>query len=878
MRRRREDDLEREISAHLELEAEEQRDGGRSPEEARYAARRAFGNTLLIKEDVRATWRWASLESVRQDLSYAFRVLRKSPGFTAATLFSLTVGIGLNSSVFSVLNAILLRPLPAPESERLVRVFQDDWGNTSYPNYRDLRTQSTTLEGMAAYSWPNPVALSDPSSRDGARTEQVWSAAVSANYFDVLGVRAQRGRMFLPEEERATGAAPVVVLSDALWRRRFQADPAVVGRAVRINGHPFEVIGVAPPDVPQPEALFAHQLWVPVVMCAEVGIGDRLASRRQNWLRTIGRLRRDAAFEGLRSEVPVIAARIEAAAPQDARGLRFTPYPETRARLVSIPGARRLAWILQALVAIVLAIACVNIASLQLARSLSRGREIATRMAIGAGRGRIVRQFVTESLLLAFGGGLLGLLAAVWGGRLLLRLAPPFPRSIPLALDVAPDGRVLAFGLALALVIGVVFGVATALVTVRAGLNPRLKSGDLATRSRGWFAPGHLLVGGQVALSAVLLVAALLFLQSLANASRMGLGFRPENRLSVSVSPGMQRYADAEIRRLHAEGLERMRALPGVTSASSTIMLPLTGGYLGDGYVSPEGDAEPTERGRPMVFFDRVGPGYFDTMGATLLRGREFAEQDGPLARQVAVVNETFAHGFWPGEDPVGKRFRTGGVTGPLIEIVGVVSDGKYHSLGEGPQRHVYQPFLQGHAPSSFTFVLRTSGDTRGVAAAARATLRQFDPALPVIGVQTIGEHLAFAFWGPRVGATLVGVFALLGLALSATGLYGVLGFLVSRRVREIGVRMALGASPGNVLWLFLRRGLAMAAGGAVLGLFLAMAAARGLSRHLYGVPAWNATAFGSVAVLLLAVALLTCYLPSRRAVKIDPLCALRQD
>jgi predicted permease len=878
MRRDREDDLDRELSAHLELEAEEQRDAGRSLEEARYAAQRALGNSLLIKEDVRATWRWASLESVQQDLRYAFRVLRKSPLFTAATLISLTVGIGLNSSVFSVLNAILLRPLPSPEPERLVRIFQGDRGNLSYLNYRDLRAQSVTLEGLAAYSWPNPVALSDPSSRDGAGSEQVWSAAVSANYFDILGVRAQQGRMFLPEEERAAGAAPVVVLSDAVWRRRFQADPAVVGRVVRINGHPFEVIGVAPPDVPQPEVLFAHQLWVPVAMCAQVGFGDRLPSRRQNWLRTIGRLREDATVDGLRAEIPAIAGRIEEAAPQDARELRFTPYPETRARLVGTPGARRLGWILQGFVAIVLAIACVNIANLQLARSLSRGREIATRMAIGAGRGRIVRQFVTESLLLTFGGGLLGLMAAVSGGRVLLSLAPPFPRSMPVAVDVAPDGRVFAFGFALSLVIGVVVGVATALGTVRAGLNPLLKSGDLAVRSGGWFAPRRLLVGGQVALSAILLVAAFLFLESLANASRMALGFRPENRLAVSVSPGMQRYADNEIRRLHAEGLERMRELPGVASASSTIMLPLSGGYLADGYVWPEGDTDTSERGRPMIFFDRVGPGYLDTMGATLLQGREFGEHDGPLTRPVAVVNETFAHRFWPGQDPIGKRFRSAGVTGPLIEIVGVVNDGKYNSLGEEKQAHVYQPFLQGHAPSFFSFVLRTSGDTRGVAAAARAVLRQLDPALPITGVQTMREHLAFAFWGPRVGAALLGVFALLGLALSAAGLYGVLGFLVSRSVPEIGVRMALGASPGNVLWLFLRRGLAMAAGGALLGLLIAAAVARGVSHHLYGVSAWNPVAFGTVAAVLLGVALVACYLPSRRAVKIDPLCALRQD
>ena len=324
MGRDRDDDLDRELTAHLELEAEAQRDAGRTPEEAREAARRALGSTIAIKEDVRAAWRWGSLEPVRQDLRYAVRMLRKAPGFTVATLFSLAAGIGLNASVFSVLSAAFLRPLPAADPDRLVRVFQGSYGNLSYPNFRDVRARATTLEGLAAFSWPNPVALSVPSARNGASTEQVWSSAVSANYFDVLGVRPQHGRTFRDEEERAPGAAPVVVLGDTLWRRRFDADPAVVGTVVRINNHPFEVIGVAPARMPQPDGLFAHQLWVPAVMCGQVGIGDRLESRRQNWVRTVGRLRPEASVEALQAELGVLARGIEAAAPVEARDLRFT--------------------------------------------------------------------------------------------------------------------------------------------------------------------------------------------------------------------------------------------------------------------------------------------------------------------------------------------------------------------------------------------------------------------------------------------------------------------------------------------------------------------------------------------------------------------------
>jgi predicted permease len=849
-----------------------------SPEEARYAARRALGNTLLIKEDVRATWRGAPLESVQQDLRYAFRSLRKSPAFTVATLFSLALGVGLNASVFSMLNAILLRPLSAPEPDRLVRIYQHARGNLSYRNYLDLRARTTTLQDVAAFSWPNPVALSDALAGEGARTELVWSAAVSASYFDVLGVRAQRGRTFLPEEEGAPGAAAVAVISDGLWRSRFRADPAVIGRAVRINGRPFEVVGVAPANVPQPEPLFAHQLWVPAVMCGQVGIGDRLAHRRQTWLRTIGRLRPDATLEGLRAEMPVIAGAIEAAAPREADGLRFTPYAETRARLVGLPGARRVGWILQAVVGLVLGIACVNIANLQLARLLSRRREIATRMAIGASRGRIVRQLLTESLLLTLLGGGLGLMAAAWGSRLLLALAPPGPNGMPFAVDVAPDARVLAFGLLVSLAIGLVVGLATALGPARDGLHPLLKSRGVTARGGGWFSPRRLLVAGQVALSAVLLVTAFLFLESLSNASRMNLGFRPENRLSLSMRPVMVGYPETKARRLHDDALQRISELPGVISASSTLMLPLSGGYLGDGYVWPEGDLEPSDHGRPMVYFDRVGPGYFSTMGATLLQGREFTKQDEQGSRPVAVVNQTFADRFWPGQNALGRRFRMAGVSGPLVEVVGVIGDGRYNSLGEDPQRHVYQPLLQGSVASGFILVLRTAADPHSVATAARLTLEQLDPDVPITSLQTLTEHLRFAFWGPRVGAMLLGGFALVGVALSAAGLYGVLGFLVSRSGPEIGVRMALGASPASVLLLFLRRGLAMAGAGVILGLVLSAAAARGVSSHLYAVPAWNPVTFAGVGGLLLAVAFVASYVPSREAVRIDPLRALRQD
>jgi predicted permease len=869
-------DLDRELQAHLDLEAAEQRESGLRPDQARYAARRALGNTTAVREDVRDAWGWTSLERLAQDLRYAFRILRNTPGFTAVAVLSLTLGIGLNSSVFSILNALFLRPLPAPEPERLVRIYQHTRGNTSYRSFRDLQARSETLDSLAAFSWPHPVALTIPQGEGAGQTEKIWGAAVSASYFEVLGIQAQLGRTFSPEEDTAPGKFPLAVIGDSLWRTSFHSDPSVVGRFVRINGNPFEIIGVASPNVPQPEALFAHQFWVPVSMCGQIGIGNRLENRQQTWLRMIGRLQPRTTLPQLQAEAGVIAKQIEASDPEKARDLSFAPYLETDGRMVGIPGVREFGWILQAIVLLVLVIACANIANLQLARSLARTKETAIRMAIGAGRRRILRQFVTESVLLTAFGGTLGLAAAFWGARALLLLAPPLPNSIPLSLDVAPDWRVLGLGFAASVVVGVAFGAITALSAAKFGLNPLLKSGDLSVQAgRKWFSARKLLVAGQVALSVVLMVAAGLFVESLANARCLDLGFEPEHRLAVGVDAGMLGYREEQRRALWTEAQRRLAALPGVVSASSTVILPLSGGYLGDGWIWPEGDLEPSDAGRPMVYFDRVGPAYFQTMGTTLLEGREFTERDLQDSPPTAVVNETFTEAFWPGENAIGKRFRSGRVDAPLIEIVGIVRDGKYNSLGESPQRHVYQPFWPDSAGA--TFVLHTAVDPRGVVGAARASLREIDPELPV-SIQTMAEHLGFAFWGAEIAATLLGAFAFLGLLLSALGLYGTLAFVINRSIREIGIRIALGASPRGVQRLFIQRGLTMALAGALPGVLAALAGTRLLTSYLYGVNPLSPVTLTSVVALFLFVAFLASYLPSKRAVRIEPLRALRHE
>ena len=875
-RRRREDDLDHELRAHLDLEAEEQRAAGLSPRDAGNAARRALGNAALVREDTRAVWGWTSLETLAQDLRVSLRMLRKTPGFAAVVILSIALGIGLNSSVFSVLNGLLLRPLPVPEPDRLVRIYQHSFGNTSYRNYRDLQAQSKTLASLAVFSWPVPVALGVPGPGGSTENEQVWGVVVSANYFDVLGVRAQIGRTFLPGEDATPGQPATVVLSDQLWRTRFRSDPDTLGRTVRINNHEFVIVGVAPPNVPQPDGLFAHQFWTPVTMGAAVGIGNRLANRRQTWLRMLGRLATDATVPQLQAETRIIAGRLEAAEPRDARGLSFTAYRETDSRFRGMPGARQFGWFLQAVAALVLAIACANVVNLLLARALGRTRELGVRLAIGASRGRILRQLITENLVLAGLGGALGLVSAIWGARLLLRLAPPLPG--PIGPDVTPDWRVLAMGTALSALIGVLLGAVVAFASARSQVNSQLKSAaSLSRPGRKWTSPRDLLVAGQVALSVVLLIVAGLFLQSLRNARRLELGFEPEHRLTVAVSPIRAGYGEEKSRALHAEALRRFESLPGVISASATIMLPLSGGYLGDGYVWPEGDDRASEAGRAMIYFDRVGPRYFETMGGALLQGREFTERDRNGGPPVAIVNETFAKSYWPGENPLGKRFRTNSSAGPLIEIVGIAPDGKYNSIGETPQRHVFQPFAEGFA-GGFNFVIRTAGDPGSLAAAARAELRAIDPSLPITGLKTMQEHLGFAYWGPESGARLLSTLAAVGLVLSVIGLYGMLAFVVRRSIPEIGIRMALGATPGSVLRIFIRRGVLIAIAGSLAGIPLAFLATRALAHYPFGVSPADATTFATAPLLLLAVAAIACYVPSRKAAAIDPLRALRHE
>ena len=817
-----------------------------------------------------------------QDLRYGVRMLLKNKAFTTVCVLTLALGIGANTAVFGLLNTLLLRPLAIPEPERLIAIYSGQEGanlyrRTSYPNYTDLRDRTRELSSVAAYSWPIPINLATGS--DEPSVEVAWAHVVSGNFFDVLGLRPHLGRQFAPEEDRTRNSHRVVIVSHKLWRARLGGDPSAVGRTLKLNGHSFQVIGVAPERMAQVDVPFVADLWVPLAVQEMVMPGQhgKLDGRTETWLRMLARTATGSTLERVRAELQSIARGLEQTHPSQNRKLAFTALPEGESRARMLGTTTRLSWALLAITGFILLIACANIAALLSARSLARAREISIRTAIGAGRGRLLRQLLTESLTLALLGGGLGVGAAAVLSRYLHDLVVP-PVPAPTALDFSLDLRVLAFTLAVTCVTAVLFGLAPAWRASRSDLTALLTGGNLsAPGGRPSLDARNLLVAGQVALSLVLLVAAALFLKSMQNARQIDIGFVSEHRLLASVNCGRQGYSNEQGKRFYDQLLERVRAIPGVLSVTTTAFLPLSGGYLGDTVVYPEGKEVTPEERRPVVIQDRVGSAYFKTMGTPLLRGRDLTDFDREGTPQVAIVNETFAQTFWPQEDPVGKRFRVGAPGGPAVEVVGLVRDGRYENLGETPQRRMFLAVRQQYQ-SAISLIVHTAGSPRDVAAKIRAEVRSLDPYLPVTGVKTMSEHLGLALHGARTAAVLVSAFGLVGLVLAVIGVYGVLAFMVSQRTREIGVRMALGATPARVVGLVMRRAMGMVLAGVVLGAGGAWALTRFLAGLLYDVSATDPFAFVSAVAALTLAALVAVFLPARRAAKVDPMVVLRHE
>jgi predicted permease len=814
------------------------------------------------------------METLWQDLHYGVRMLRKSPGLTAVAVITLALGIGANTAIFSLVNTVLLRPLPVARPERVVEVSlvrkNSAFTNFSYPLYIDFRDRNDVLEGMAAYRFA-PMSLS----REG-NNERVWGYLASGNYFDVLGVRAFKGRMFTQEEDRVPDANPVAVVSHGCWQRRFGGDPDLVGKTILINGHRFTVVGIAPANFSGTVLIFTPEIWVPIMTAKQIEPGSNwLDSRGSGVLFTFGRLKPGVSEAQVQASLNALLASLAPEYPQ---------YPQLAATRIQLmpPGlvlpflrnqTLSFAWVLMATVGLVLLIACTNLANLLLARATGRRKEIAVRLALGASRSRLVRQLLTESVLLALAGGAVGWLLALWMIDLVTAFKPPV--DFALAIDLKVDWRVMLFTLITSFVTGVLFGLAPAWQATKPDLVAALKDESSAAGYRRSRLRNGLVVA-QVALSLVLLVAAGLIVRSLQQVQTVGPGFEIEHTVTASVDLNLQGYNGPRGREFYKQLIARVDALPGVQSASLINYLPLNLDRS-SASVYVEGQAPTRGADTPDVQCNNVWPRYFETMGIPLLQGRDFTMQDDPQSPRVVIINKTFARRFWPGQNPIGKRLRRGGPDQPLWEVIGVAKDGKYWSLGEDPQPFFYVPMVREYR-SNAALVVRTTGDPRGLIHAIRRAVQQLDANLPVYDAKTMSEHMRLSLFPLRTGAWFAGSFALLALALAGLGIYGVMAYAVSQRTREIGIRMALGAQASNVLKLIVRQGMTLALIGLIIGLAGAIALTRLMSSVLYGVSANDLVTFAAVTLLLALVVLIACYVPARRATKVDPMVALRYE
>jgi len=806
-----------------------------------------------------------------QDIRYGWRQLRKHPGFTALAVASMALGIGANTAIFSLVDTVLLRPLPLREPSQLIAVDGQlrngtDFTLQSYPNYKDYRDRNTVFSGLLAYRF---VVAS--LSHNGVN-ERVWGYDVSGNYFDVLGVKPALGRGFRAEEDRTPGSQPVVIVSHACWQKRFNGDPSIIGQTILLNTHAFTIVGVAPAGFVGTEVAYAPEFWVPMMMAKQIEPGSTwLDARDSDNLFVIGRLKTGVTSAQAKAQLDGVTAQLAKEHPKENAGrsvLLMPPglfIPDIRNSIFAFSG------LLAVVGALVLLLACVNLANLLLARATERRKEIGIRLAVGASRARLVRQLLTESVMLSLAGGAVGLLLAGWTNHLVSSIK--LPTDIALLFDLRIDWRVLVFTLALSILTGMIFSLIPALQSSRPELVPALKDeSSLAGFRRSRLR--NTLVIAQVALSLVLLISAGLIVRSLQAAQRMRPGFNPQNAVALSVDVGLQGYDDAKGRAFYRRMMDRAAAIPGVRSVAVTDVLPLSLDYSSN-TIYIEGQPAKSRSDLPVAIPYSVSPKFFETMGINL-RGRDFLPNEDKKDTRLAIVNETFASRFLHGQDPIGKRYNHTGPNDPYWQIIGVVPDGKYNTLGEEPKAVVYRPLR--YFDSQFTLVARTGGDPGTVLAALRRVVQELDPTLPIYDAKTLTQHMNIPLFPAKMAAGILAAFGVLALLLAAVGIYGVMSYVVAGRTREIGLRMALGAQSGDVLRLILRQGMLLAVIGAAFGLALGFGGTRLLKTLLYGVSAADPMTFAVVTLLLGSVTLLACWLPAHRATRVDPMIALRTE
>jgi putative ABC transport system permease protein len=813
------------------------------------------------------------MSGIWKDLFFGLRLLARNRGFTAAAVVSLALGIGANTAIFSILNGVLLRPFPVADPARLVgiepRTEGLDMARGSYPNYEDLRDHCEAFDGVLARSyWPVSVMA-------GERPVVVLGHLVSGNYFDVLGVSAHRGRTLRPEDVVDDGERAIAVISHRLWTRDFNSNPEIVGRTLRVNQFPFTVVGVAPPGFRGVMTGFAIDVWMPATMSGPIMPGQQsIHSRGSGWLDFMARLAPGVDSDEAQAALDVLSSTLIRDHPDDNKGKTFqlTSGAASRFPITGLGrGVTAFLSVVMGLVGIVLLIACANVANLLLVRGVGREREIALRFAMGAGRGRVVRQLLTESVALSVAAGAVGLLIAMWLLEMWNQVEPPVP--FPVELEVGLDPVVLWFTLAVSVLTGLVFGMLPAVKVSGLRLFGVLQS----RRSGGGSGPRQsrlqtALVTAQVAAALVLLVMAALFLQTARQTMGVDPGFDIHNQVVASLNLSYGGYSEEDGRSFLARLVERVEELPGVESTALAVLAPVSYGR-NTTEIIPAG-YEPVDDVQVFSDFNLVSAGYFETLGIEILRGRGIDERDRRGGERVAVINQTLARRYWAGLDPVGGSFQ---MNGERVRIVGLARDGKYFQLSESPQPYFYVPFEQTYVPFVSMHV-RTRNEPVGLLTGVRAAISEVDPGLPLFQLHTMTRHLEMSQYPTTMGGLLVGCFGVLALVLALIGIYGVMAYAVGQRTVEYGIRSALGARQNEILWMVIRHGARIAAVGVLMGVVAAIA----LSQALAGVVTLNRVndplLFTGVAVLLFGAVLFACYVPARSAIKVDPAQALRYE